>query len=338
MNVTPANASGAASPAATLPAPPAAQSSALGSHGSFWLPTEAKASGRSGSDASGKGARHTPDGRGQAKQGADRPASDVRQVLQRSSSSARGSGTPSGKAAPTGASETSGWARGQLGAAPLPNGNGSAAAGAGSAVSAKPGPAQASLSARENTAGQHAQKGRGADSELSSEKGKRFVHPDGQRDTNKDGRRGTKNARDASEPVSRDKDPKSEVSERFESQVSRQGATPSTGEIAGKVKTPECLRPVLPLLQARIASHLREGRRVARFALDLPGGAKLGVRVEVADGKTRLAFLSPDPALRAALRNGTGPLAEALGGLEADSIQVAADYRELAVQALPKAA
>lgn len=112
----------------------------------------------------------------------------------------------------------------------------------------------------------------------------------------------------------------------------------SAAESAGKAKTPECLRPVLPLLQARIGSHVREGRRVARFALDLPGGAKLGVRVEVSNGKTRVAFLSPDPALRAALRSGVGPLAEALGGLDPDSIQVASDYRDLGNAALPKAA
>ena len=102
---------------------------------------------------------------------------------------------------------------------------------------------------------------------------------------------------------------------------------------------PETLRSILPVLTARVALLSREGRRVARFAIDLPSGAKLGVRIELSGQKVRLAFVTSDSELRAALRSGTGLVGETLRkfGFDCGGFLVTSTYRELGAS-LPKAA
>ena len=69
---------------------------------------------------------------------------------------------------------------------------------------------------------------------------------------------------------------------------------------------------MLPVLAARVAVLSRDGRRVARFAMDLPGGTKLGVKVELTGKKVRLVFITSDQELRKSIRSGSGPIADSL--------------------------
>jgi hypothetical protein len=100
---------------------------------------------------------------------------------------------------------------------------------------------------------------------------------------------------------------------------------------SGKISVPEDLRPVLPVLAARVAVLSRDGRRVARFALDLPGGSKLSVKVELTGKKVRVAFITPDQELRKSLRSGSGPIADSLAafGFSCEGCLVASSYHEL---------
>jgi hypothetical protein len=73
--------------------------------------------------------------------------------------------------------------------------------------------------------------------------------------------------------------------------------------------------------------------------LDLPGGSKLGVKVELAGKKVRLSFITSDQELRKSLRSGSGPIADSLAafGFSCEDCLVASSYHELG-GSVPKAA
>ena len=170
-----------------------------------------------------------------------------------------------------------------------------------------------------------------------SEKGDRHVHPDHQGDTNDGRRRGAKRAQQKSMSDSIANKSTTKVIDRFEFQGiadEKLNGTVSSpiGQIAsGQISVPENLRPVLPVLVARVAVLSRDGRRVARFALDLPGGSKLGVKVELAGKKVRLSFITSDQELRKSLRSGSGPIADSLAafGFSCKGCLVVSSYHEL---------
>jgi hypothetical protein len=170
-----------------------------------------------------------------------------------------------------------------------------------------------------------------------SEKGDRHVHPDHQGDTNDGKRHGAKRAQQKSVPDSIANKSTNKVIDRFEFQdIAEEKAnsaisSPLAQTQSGKISVPENLRPVLPVLTARVAVLSRDGRRVARFALDLPGGSKLGVKVELVGKKVRLAFITSDQELRKSLRSGSGPIADSLAafGFSCEGCLVASSYHEL---------
>jgi hypothetical protein len=170
-----------------------------------------------------------------------------------------------------------------------------------------------------------------------SEKGDRYVHPDHQGDTNDGKRHGAKHAQQelVSDSIS-NKSTNKEI-DRFEFQniadekANSAISSPPAQTQSGKISVPENLRPVLPVLTARVAVLSRDGRRVARFALDLPGGSKLGVKVELVGKTVRLAFITSDQELRKSLRSGSGPIADSLAafGFSCEGCLVASSYHEL---------
>ena len=170
-----------------------------------------------------------------------------------------------------------------------------------------------------------------------SEKGDRYVHPDHQGDANGGGRHGAKHAQQKLMSDSIANKLTTKATDRFEFQgiadEKANGTVSSpTGQIAsGPVTVPENLRPVLPVLVARVAVLSRDGRRVARFALDLPGGSTLGVKVELAGKKVRFVFITSDQGLRKSLRSGSGPIADSLAafGFSCEGCLVASSYHEL---------
>jgi hypothetical protein len=179
----------------------------------------------------------------------------------------------------------------------------------------------------------------------SSEKGDRHVHPDHQGDTNDGRRHGAKHALHKTVSDSISNKSTNKVIDRFEFQGiadEKANSAPSSqsGQAhSGKISVSEDLRPVLPVLAARVAVLSRDGRRVARFALDLPGGSKLGVKVELTGKKVRIAFITSDQELRKSLRSGSGPIADSLVafGFSCEGCLVASSYHELG-DSLSKAA
>jgi hypothetical protein len=178
-----------------------------------------------------------------------------------------------------------------------------------------------------------------------SEKGDRHVHPDHQGDTNDGRRHGAKRAQQKSVSDSISNKSTNKEIDRFEFQgiadekANSSDSSPLGQTQSGKISVPENLRPVLPVLTARVAVLSRDGRRVARFALDLPGGSKLGVKVELVGKKVRLAFITSDQELRKSLRSGSGPIADSLAafGFSCEGCLVASSYHELG-DSLSKAA
>lgn len=170
-----------------------------------------------------------------------------------------------------------------------------------------------------------------------SEKGDRHVHPDHQGDTNEEKRHGAKRAQRKSVSDSISNKSTNKVIDRFEFQgiadekVNSAVSSPLGQTQSGKIFVSENLRPVLPVLAARVAVMSRDGRRVARFALDLPGGSKLGVKVELTGKKVSLAFITSDQELRKSLRSGSGPIADSLAafGFSCEDCLVASSYHEL---------
>ncbi len=171
----------------------------------------------------------------------------------------------------------------------------------------------------------------------SSEKGDRYCHPDRQGDRNDGKRHGAKRAQHIKVSDSTSNKSTNKVIDRFEFQgiaddkVSRTDSSLLSQTQSGKISVPEHLRPVLPVLAARLALLSRDGRRVARFALDLPGGSKLSVKVELTGKKVRVAFISPDQELRKSLRSGSGPISDSLAafGFSCEGCLVASSYHEL---------
>jgi hypothetical protein len=169
------------------------------------------------------------------------------------------------------------------------------------------------------------------------EKGDRPVHPDHQGDTNDGKRHGAKHAQQQSVPDSISNKSTNKVIDRFEFQgiadeKAKSGVSSLPGQTqSGKLFVPENLRPVLPVLAARVAVLSRDGRRVARFALDLPGGSKLGVKIELTGKKVCVAFITSDQELRKSLRSGSGPIADSLAsfGFSCEGCLVASSYHEL---------
>ena len=336
MQVSPATSVSAAVSSPSSP-PPAPQSGTVGSHGSFWLPGDAEVlRGRTVPDRQGQSTK----GHGQGKGEPGRATTDVRQAM-RGGKSANSSPTES-KTARSNASSTQGR---QQAAAKL--------AGARTALPITKPISGKALSESDRSASRSAEnfaastpaKSRTQGREpLLAAKPERFVHPDHQGDTNNGRRRGTKHAREAGELENHSRKSKTEVKEQiFETTIAGKTTGRSASLLVGsetsKTMLPENLRPVLPVLVARVALLSREGRRVARFAIDLPGGAKLGVKIELSEKKVRIAFVTADSDLRSALQSGEGPIGEVLGelGFGCGELFVASSYRELG-ESLPKAA
>jgi len=332
VQVSPSSiAANSASSASVLP--PASQSSTVGSFGSFWLPGDAEMSGRGPTSSRQRQAG----GNQQGKSGGntDRAVTNLKQTL----NGTRGTTTQASTASndkvynsPKQKSTNIQREDSKL-LAKLPK--------------SKLHPARlqtqinrglATVRPADSLSSSTFVKARSAIQESSTpEKGDRHVHPDHQGDTNDGKRHGAKRAQQklVSDTMSNKSTNKSV--DRFEFQGIADEKVNSTVSSSlgqgqsGKISVPENLRPVLPVLAARIAVLSRDGRRVARFALDLPGGSKLGVKVELAGKKVRLAFITSDQQLRKSLCSGSGPIADSLAafGFGCEGCLVASSYHEL---------
>lgn len=324
-----------ANSASTAPVlPPASQSSTVGSFGSFWLPGDAEA--MSGRGPSSSRQRQTGGNRqGRSGGSTDRAVTNLKQNL----NTARGTSKQASVASNDKAFNSS-----KQKSAEVHRGDSKH-----SIKLSRPNLQPARLQTQINRglttirpadslSSNTLVKARSAMQEPSaSEKGDRNFHPDHQGDT-KDGRRhGTKRAQQKLGSDSISNKPTSKVIDRFEFQgiadekVSSAKVTSPGQHQSGKVSVPENLRPMLPVLATRVAVLSREGRRVARFAMDLPGGSKLGVKVELVGKNIRLAFITSDQELRKSIRSGSGPIADTLSsfGFNCEGCLVVSSYHDL---------
>lgn len=333
MQVTPSSIAGNSGSSSQV-SPPASQSSTVGSFGSFWLPGEASANSDRGSTSNHN---HQAGGNSQGKssEGTDRTLTNLKQTL----NDARG---PTKQAVPK--------SRDKALSSPKPK---STVVNHGdskkSSKLSKPNQHPTRLQAHinrgpatvrptESLSSKTLIKTRNSMQESSaSEKGDKHVNPDQQGDANDGRRRGAKGATHASVRDSISTKSSIIASERFEFQgiadekANSPISSPSVPSLTGSVSVPENLRPVLPVIAARVAVFSRDGRRVARFALDLPGGGKLGVKVELTGKKVLVAFITSDQELRKSLRSGSGPIADSLAafGFNCEGCLVASSYHEL---------
>jgi hypothetical protein len=329
MQVSPSSI--AANSASSAPAlPPASQSSTVGSFGSFWMPRDAEA-------MSGRGRQRQAGGnqKGKSGGGADRAVTNLKQTLSNSPGKAKqATATSNDKALRSPKQQSADVHRGDstlLSKLPKPKLQPARPQtqmnrGLASVRSADSLPSGALVKARSPMPESGA-----------SEKGDRHVHPDHQGDTNDGKRHGAKHAEQKSVSDSISNKSTNQVIDRFEFQgiadekASSEVSSPPGPTQSGKISVSENLRPVLPVLAARVAVLSRDGRRVARFALDLPGGSKLGVKVELTGKKVRIAFITSDQELRKSLRSGSGPIADSLAafGFSCEGCLVASSYHEL---------
>jgi len=321
----------AANSASSAPAlPPASQSSTVGSFGSFWLPGDAEA-------MSGRGRQRQSGGNPQGKSGGgtDRAVTNLKQTLP----SARGTANQAAAA-----SNDKAFNSPKQKSADIHHGDSKLLS---KLPKSKLHPVRlqtqinrglATVRSADSLSSSALVKARSPMQEPSaSEKGDRHVHPDHQGDTNEGKRHGAKHAQQKSVPDSISNKSTNKVIDRFEFQViadekaNSAVSSPPGQTQSGKISVPEDLRPVLPVLAARVAVLSRDGRRVARFALDLPGGSKLSVKVELAGKKVRIAFITSDQELRKSLRSGSGPIADSLAafGFSCEGCLVASSYHEL---------
>ena len=329
------------SPVTVSPAamsPPAPQTGTVGSFGSFWLPSDGDALRGSGSPArqEGKASRSGQSGKGNA----DKTSSEFRQEFRKSAKTSSSSGSnkssPASPKAPSSSSFSpkTGNTFANLKAPSFHKAN---------SVPSKTGSASLNNLARtpENVAHTATPKARQPSKESdATAKPDRFIHPDDQGNKKDERRRGAKRASSAGVENENFKNNKPKVSENFESQVTFVDKSSSSlaPNSSGRTPLPESMRPVLPALVARIALLAKEGRRIARFALDLPGGATLGVRIELSGASVRLAFVTSDSALRSALASAGESISDHLSesGFSSGEPLIAASYREL--EAVPRAA
>ncbi len=318
--------------------PPSQQSGTVGSYGSFWLP----------SDADGARTRRSPashgkssDGPGQSKGASARTPTDVRQAMQQGGRSTGSSSLPS--AGKTSKGNASASQAKQKATTSFANPK-SASSGSGKSIPLKVSGERARNAARpaENFASPNQSKSRAQGREaVLPAKADKFFHPEDQGHRKDRRHRGAKRALSAGDKEVDSQKNETQVKKRVEYQAMTVGKTVSStlGNEAGRLTLPETLRPVLPSLTARLALLLKDGRRVARFAIDLPGGAKLSVRIELFGKKARLAFITADSDLRTVLRSAARSISAGLteSGFDADDFLVAASYRELG-KSLPKAA
>lgn len=313
--------------------PPASQSSTVGSFGSFWLPGDAEAmSGRGPTSGRQRQAGGNQQGKGDG--GTDRAVTNLKQALDNSRGTAKqASAKTNDKIFNSPTQKSTGIHRGDsklLSKLPKPiptpvriqtqTNRGLA--------TVRPSDSLSSMPVKSRSAMQEPS---------ASEKGNRHCQPDHQGDTNDGKRHGAKRAQQRSVSDSISNKSTNKVIDRFEFQdIAEEKAnsaisSPLAQTQSGKISVPENLRPVLPVLTARVAVLSRDGRRVARFALDLPGGSKLGVKVELVGKKVRLAFITSDQELRKSLRSGSGPIADSLAafGFSCEGCLVASSYHEL---------
>ncbi len=325
----------AANSASSAPVlPPASQSSTVGSFGSFWLPGDAEAM-RGRGPTSSRQRQSGGNQQGKSGGGTDPEVTNLKQTLHSARGTAKqASATSNDKVFNSPKQKSANIHRGDsklLSKLPKP----------------KIHPARlqtqinrglATVRPADSLSSNILVKSRSPMQEASvSEKGDKHVHPDHQGDTNDGRRHGAKRAQQKSMSDSIANKSTTKVIDRFEFQGiadEKVNGTVSSpiGQIAsGQISVPENLRPVLPVLTARVAVLSRDGRRVARFALDLPGGSKLGVKVELAGKKVRLSFITSDQELRKSLRSGSGPIADSLAafGFSCEGCLVASSYHEL---------
>jgi len=328
------------SPVTVSPAamsPPAPQTGTVGAFGSFWLPGNGDALRGSGSPArqEGKASRSGQNGKGNA----DKTSSEFRQEFRKSAKTSSSSGSnkssPASPKAPSSSSFSpkTGNTFANLKAPSFHKAN---------SFPSKTGAASPNNLVRtpENVAHPVSLKARQPSKEPDTAKPDRFIHPDDQGNKKDGRRRGAKRASSAGVENENFKNNKPKVSENFESQVTFVDKSSSSlaPNSSGRTPLPESMRPVLPALVARIALLAKEGRRIARFALDLPGGATLGVRIELSGASVRLAFVTSDSALRSALASAGESISDHLSesGFSSGEPLIAASYREL--EAVPRAA
>ncbi len=330
------------SPVTVSPAamsPPAPQTGTVGSFGSFWLPGDGDALRGSGSPArqEGKASRSSQSGKGNADKTSSEFKQEFRKSAKTSSSSGSNKSSPASPKAPSSSSFSpkTGNTFANLKAPSFHKAN---------SVPSKTGSASLNNLARtpENVAHTAIPKARQPSKESdAAAKPDRFIHPDDQGNKKDERRRGAKRASSAGAESENLKNKNPKVSENFESQVTFVDKTSSSlvPNSSGRTPLPESMRPVLPALVARIALLAKEGRRVARFALDLPGGATLGVRIELSGASVRLAFVTSDSALRSVLASAGESISDHLSksGFSSGEPLVAASYRELDAF-VPKAA
>ena len=330
------------SPVTVSPAamsPPAPQTGTVGSFGSFWLPGDGDALRGSGSPArqEGKASRSSQSGKGNADKTSSEFKQEFRKSAKTSSSSGSNKSSPASPKAPSSSSFSpkTGNTFANLKVPSFHKAN---------SVPSKTGSASLNNLARtpENVAHTAIPKARQPSKESdAAAKPDRFIHPDDQGNKKDERRRGAKRASSAGAESENLKNKNPKVSENFESQVTFVDKTSSSlvPNSSGRTPLPESMRPVLPALVARIALLAKEGRRVARFALDLPGGATLGVRIELSGASVRLAFVTSDSALRSVLASAGESISDHLSksGFSSGEPLVAASYRELDAF-VPKAA
>ena len=324
----------AANSASSAPVlPPASQSSTVGSFGSFWLPGDAEAM-RGRGPTSSRQRQSGGNQQGKSGGGTDPEVTNLKQTLHSARGTAKqASATSNDKVFNSPKQKSANIHRGDSKLlSKLPK--------------SKPTPARVQTQTNRGLAAVRPDsfssntpvKARTPTQEASAfDKGDKHVHPDHQGDTNDGRRHGAKRAQQKSMSDSIANKSTTKVIDRFEFQGiadEKVNGTVSSpiGQIAsGQISVPENLRPVLPVLTARVAVLSRDGRRVARFALDLPGGSKLGVKVELAGKKVRLSFITSDQELRKSLRSGSGPIADSLAafGFSCEGCLVASSYHEL---------
>jgi len=320
--------------------PPVSQSSTVGSFGSFWLPGDAQA-GRGPTSSRQRQSGGNPQSKSDG--GTDRTVTNLKQTLHSARETTKQATVTSSDKAFNSSKQKS---------ANIPHGDSKLLA---KLPKSKPTPARvqtqtnrglAAVRPADSFSSSTPVKARTPTQEASvSEKGDKHVHPDHQGDTNDGRRHGAKRAQQKSMSDSIANKSTTKVIDRFEFQgiadekVNGTVSSPMGQIASGQISVPENLRPVLPVLTARVAVLSRDGRRVARFALDLPGGSKLGVKVELAGKKVRVAFITSDQELRKSLRSGSGPIADSLAafGFSCEGCLVASSYHELGGY-VPKAA
>jgi hypothetical protein len=314
--------------------PPVSQSSTVGSFGSFWLPGDAEAMrGRGPTSSRQRQSGGNQQGKGGGGTGPE--VTNLKQTLHSARGTAKQASAKSNdKAFDSAKQKSANIHRGDsklLSKLPKPNLHPARLQTQINRGLAKVRPAD-SLSSKTLV------KARSPMQEASPfEKGDRHVHPDNQGDTNDGKRHGAKRAQQKLESDSISNKSTNKVIDRFEFQgiADEKANSVISSSLAqtqsAKISVPENLRPVLPVLTARVAVLSRDGRRVARFALDLPGGSKLSVKVELAGKKVRLSFITSDQELRKSLRSGSGPIADSLAafGFSCKGCLVASSYHEL---------